>query len=203
LAGDKQKKDKILPQSPTKLTQPQKKFVKAYADPKSPAFDDHIKAAAIAYPEQNKNAQQVTGNRNLEKPKIKRAIEEIMDKAGITDDMIAKATRELIEASDEKGTPEWQARAKGIDLACKIRGSYASSKIEIGRINDDERVEKRNKVLETIRKFQSVSKQPLAIESKKAIEAEVEVVDNPVDNPVDKSVSVENIENNGDDENRD
>ena len=90
------------------------------------------------------------GSRALKKVEVRTALEILMDKAGLSDAKVLKAHAELIDANKTvsvipvKGetegrdasassvefvdVPDWMARAKGIDMAHKIRGRYVEKK---------------------------------------------------------------------------
>lgn len=85
-------------------------------------------------------------SRIVKEPAVKSALEKLMDRVGLSDSKVFKAHADLIAANKTvsiipaKGetegrdatassvefvdVPDWQARAKGIDMAHKIKGRY-------------------------------------------------------------------------------
>lgn len=61
-------------------------------------------------------------------PTIKRAIEEALDKHGLSDGYAVAKLRELCEASntysDGRSVPNWSARAKGLHILFSLKNAY-------------------------------------------------------------------------------
>jgi hypothetical protein len=82
---------------------------------------DAAKAAGLptaAVPEMMKN------------PVIRREIESALADDGITPTYFSNKLKELCEASNSKGNPDWSARAKGVSILRDIFGFDAPKKIE-------------------------------------------------------------------------
>lgn len=119
-----------------KLTAKQKKLVKGIAEGKTQK--EAAKAAGL---------HETYACNVLKEPKVKASLHELMEKAGLTDELILKTHVEMIEATkvisavsgsnanagtmDFVDVPDWQARAKGIEMAYKLKGSFAPEKREI------------------------------------------------------------------------
>jgi len=76
------------------------------------------------------------GSYLMKQPKIQNALQQALDKAGITDELIAKKIKQQLEAyhvkkDGGKKYPDYHARDKGIDKVIKIKGGYAPEKHEI------------------------------------------------------------------------
>jgi len=63
---------------------------------------------------------------NLRKPKIQEDIKSIEEQ--IPDELLVEKHNALLKKIDEKGQIDVQAVAKGLDMAYKVKGSYAPDK---------------------------------------------------------------------------
>lgn len=114
----------------------EKKFVNEYLK-----TGNATEAASKIYDVSNRNSARSIGSENL----AKLDFPSILDRAGITDDFIAKTMKEGMEASkpisavsgkdageasmDFIDVPDWQARLKATELATKAKG-HLKDKIE-------------------------------------------------------------------------
>lgn len=98
----------------------EKKFVKEYLK-----SGNATEAAQKVYDVSNYNSAHAIGSQNVQKL----TIVDIMEKNGLTDDLIASTLRQAMKAKGEKGTPEWNARLKATELTSKIKG-HLREKIE-------------------------------------------------------------------------
>ena len=98
--------------------------------------------------ENKENVAAAIGSENLRKPKIKNAIADVL-----TDDLLSKRhlellnKREVIKMFNGEGEvidqPDTQAVSKGLEMAYKIKGSYAPERKLIGHVDlNDENKEK-------------------------------------------------------------
>jgi hypothetical protein len=95
----------------------------------------------------------------LDNPVIQQSFQEILEKAGLSDDYIAEKHRELIDAKKvvsirtesegvtEVTVPDYTARARGLDMYYKVSGRYVEKQevsgkdggpIQIEQLTDDE-----------------------------------------------------------------
>lgn len=131
------------------LTPRERKLIKGVAAGKS------IKASAIEAGYSPKTGRE-SGSRALRNVTVKTALEKLMDKVGLSDAKVLQAHADLIAANKTvsvipaKGetegrdasassvefvdVPDWQARAKGIDMAHKIKGRYVEKVVLSGEI---------------------------------------------------------------------
>ena len=121
---------------PLKLTTKQRLLIKGVADGKTQ------KAAAKAAGVSETYASGV-----LKKPEVVATIQNLMAKHGLDDSSLLKKHAELLEACKTVSTvsgkdagsdsvdfvdvPDWQARAKGLEMAYKLKGSFAPEKREL------------------------------------------------------------------------
>lgn len=140
-----------------KLTKKQKGFVKDYIETENGAqavmnhYDvkDNIVAKSIA-------------SENLTKPYIITAIEKVKLSIAerLPDELLAEKHLELLHKTDEKGALDVQAVTKGLDMAYKLKGSYAGEKSTNLNLNVDVKTD--NKDLDDVRKqFEEQLKQKL------------------------------------------
>ena len=127
----------------TKLTTRERKLIKGVAEGKG-----RQRAAIDAgYPPKSAHA---AATRALKSVKMQSAMDKLMDKVGLSDANVFKAHAELMAANKTvsvipvKGetegrdasassvefvdVPDWQARAKGIDMAHRIKGRFVEKK---------------------------------------------------------------------------
>jgi hypothetical protein len=68
------------------------------------------------------------GPRVLKNPAVRAALEDILDKAGLSDRYLAEKVLALCEAKsvakDGSERPDWTARARGLELLARLRGHY-------------------------------------------------------------------------------
>lgn len=125
------------------LTPKERRLIKGVAEGKS-----QTQAAKDAG--YSKRSAYELGSRALKKVEVRTALDILMDKAGLSDTKVFAAHAELMGANKTvsvipmKGetegrdasassvefvdVPDWQARAKGIDMAHKIKGRYVEKK---------------------------------------------------------------------------
>ena len=83
-----------------KLNPRQRRFVKAYTDPKSPTFSNGTKTAiAVGYSEKS---AQVIASENLSKPMIQSEMASVMDAAGATREQAGRVVHEGMDAHETK-----------------------------------------------------------------------------------------------------
>jgi hypothetical protein len=81
----------------------------------------------------------------------------------LPEDLVAETHRDLLKAEDtvfiprgkeiiEKKRPDYQARKNGVEMAYKLRGSFATEKLEIKRTFSDMSGEELAKVIEEAKK---------------------------------------------------
>lgn len=116
---DLSKKPKRLPK-----TIKEKKFVNEYLK-----TGNATEAAQKVYNAKSYNSSANIGYQNLKKLDFPT----ILDRAGITDDFIAKTIRGGMKAKNNLGKPEWASRLKATELATKSKG-HLKERIE-GEIN--------------------------------------------------------------------
>lgn len=100
-----------------KLTKKQKGFVKDYVE-----TGNGTQAALKNYDTENPLVAASIATENLTKPYIVKAIAD-----RIPDDLLEEKHLALLNKEDEKGI-DAQAVAKGLDMAYKLKGSYAAEK---------------------------------------------------------------------------
>ncbi len=103
------------------LTKKQQGFVKDYV-----ATDNGTLAALNNYDIQSDDPENVAAaiaSENLTKPKIQRAIAEM-----IPDELLGEKHLALLNKLDDKGEIDVQAVSKGLDMGYKIKGVYAPDK---------------------------------------------------------------------------
>ena len=124
-----------------RLSLKQKIFVKETVRTLNPT-----EAARIAYNAKKDQTSRVIASENLAKPYLREAIEERLEEAGITDDLLFSEHKKVIIQS--KHLP---SKNGAIDMAYKLKGSYAPDKKQVSNlninINDTEQVLKRLKDL--------------------------------------------------------
>lgn len=99
------------------LTRKQKIFVKGVVEGKTQT------AAALEAYDTDYNTARSIGTENLTKPAIVKAIHE-----ALPDDLLATKHLALLNKLDERGEIDVQAVKSGLDMAYKIKGSYAPEK---------------------------------------------------------------------------
>ena len=104
----------------------QKKFVKEYIKNGGNATQAVLDAQ---YKPNNKNTAGSIGSENLKKPKIQKALKSIAD--SIPDNLLTEKHLALLNREDDYGRIEAQAVSKGLDMAYKLKGSYAAEKKDI------------------------------------------------------------------------
>ena len=107
-----------------KLTKKEKGFVKDYIK-----TDDGTQAVLNHYDIQGKNPKMmasVISNQNLKKLKIQNAIKSIAEQ--IPDSLLVEKHNALLKKIDDKGDIDTQAVKAGLEMAYKLKGSYAPEK---------------------------------------------------------------------------
>lgn len=155
----------------------QKKLVNYYLDPKSLTFMNKgasAKAAGYNY----RNPAEALAPKRMAKS-VRRAIEEVMGKAGLTEDLLIRRHKELLMRQEarynpktlqfeETDKPDPVAVPKALDMAYKLRGDYAPDRSIVGHIDltaileeiqSDERPIVRNKI--EVRRQGVAAEQPL------------------------------------------
>lgn len=115
------------------LTRKEKGFVKDYIE-----TGNGTQSILKNYNIKSENPENVAGvmaHRELRKDKIKNAIAE-----ALPDELLAEKHLELLNKTDEKGGIDVPAVRAGLDMAYKIKGSYApeKKKVEIEETESDE-----------------------------------------------------------------
>ena len=83
-----------------KLNPRQRRFIKAYTDPKSPTFSNGTKTAvAVGY---SKTSAQQIASENLSKPMIQSEMTSVMDAAGATREQAGRVVHEGMDACETK-----------------------------------------------------------------------------------------------------
>jgi phage terminase small subunit len=80
-------------------------------------------AAKQAHGITNDNYAKLKGHRELQKPKIQKAIQEYLP-----DDLLSEKHLALLNKMDEKGEIDVTAVSKGLEMAYNLTGSYAPEK---------------------------------------------------------------------------
>jgi phage terminase small subunit len=77
----------------------------------------------------------VAAAKNIENPSVEAAMEEILDRAGLTDEYMAGKLREATEATKIHGTndnfveiKDWMAILKALDLGYRVKGKMVEKK---------------------------------------------------------------------------
>lgn len=113
-------------EKPKKLTIKQRKLVKGIADGKTQ------RAAAQSAGMTEQHACEC-----LKKPEVLATIQDLMSKHGLDDVSLLKRHADLIaatkpisivgtgaDATESADVPDWQARAKGLEMAYKLKGAF-------------------------------------------------------------------------------
>jgi hypothetical protein len=66
----------------------------------------------------------------MNNPIIKREIDTALEAQGVDDTYFASKLRQLCDACNPKGQPDWGARAKGLAMLKEIKGHEAPKKVE-------------------------------------------------------------------------
>lgn len=111
----------------TKLTKKQKGFVKDY-------IETGIGSLAVKknYNIVDDNTARNIASENLTKPNIVKAIQE-----ALPDELLATKHLALLNKIDHEGEIDVQAVTKGLDMAYKLKGSYAAEKSTSLNVNVD------------------------------------------------------------------
>jgi hypothetical protein len=129
-----------------KLTPKQKKFVKEYLETGCGA--EAARRAGYA-----PNRARTTAAETVAKSSVQNAMAELLDKAGLTDDAIAKKLQEGAEALETKFFAKdgivvqkedviaWDTRLRYLDTALKLKGKYPAKKISLTALTEDELLE--------------------------------------------------------------
>ncbi len=80
-------------------------------------------AVKKVYGHEDDNVAAVTGSRILSNVKVQQSIAE-----SIPDELVAEKHKALLNKIDDKGEIDVQAVSKGVDMAYKLKGSYAPEK---------------------------------------------------------------------------
>lgn len=96
-------------------TMKQKKWAKAYIETGS-----SIDAVRQAYPNITRSTAETISHDNMQKLDISH----IFEKAGLTDDYIAKTLYRAMRAKRPDGKPDWLPRLKSSEMALKVRGHF-------------------------------------------------------------------------------
>jgi len=106
------------------LTLKQRRFIKYYTDPNSETFGNQSKSALKAG-----YKQWISGNENLKKPKVKNEIEQILDKMGVTDEMLFDRLISIIKDYDSN-TKDRTNAIQALRLLWELKGSFPAKKVE-------------------------------------------------------------------------
>lgn len=105
----------------------QKEFVKEYLSNGGNATQAVIDAG---YDVNNRDTARSIGTENLSKPLIKKALAEM-----IPDDLLMAKHIALLNKVDEKGEIDVQAVKAGVDMAYKVKGTYATESSPPPQVN--------------------------------------------------------------------
>ena len=94
----------------------QKRFVKEYIK----SGGNATQAAMVAYPNAGYQTAAAIASNNLKSLDIVA----IFDKAGLTDEAIAKTLYKASRAKKDNGHPDWLPRLKASEMALKVRGHF-------------------------------------------------------------------------------
>jgi len=106
------------------LTLKQRRFIKYYTDPNSETFGNQSKSALKAG-----YKQWISGNENLKKPKVKNEIEQILDKMGVTDEMLFDRLISIIKDYDSN-TKDRTNAIQALRLLWELKGSFPAKKVK-------------------------------------------------------------------------
>ncbi len=71
----------------------------------------------------------------MSSPSVKAAVADVLEEHGLDDNFIASCVRDLCLAAKpgKNGVPvpDWIGRSRGLDILCKIRGTYAATQTDI------------------------------------------------------------------------
>jgi len=105
----------------SKITLKQRGFVRSYIS----NGGNGTQAALESYNTNDPNTAHSIASENLQKPAIKRAIEQALERAGLTDEYISKLLRKAVTSG--LGVKATNADAlRGIDMMLKLKGAYPS-----------------------------------------------------------------------------
>lgn len=108
------------------ITTMQRQFVKGIAEGMNQT--QAALQAGYAHPK-------VAGSRLMSSPSVKAVIADVLEEHGLDDNFIANCVRELCLASkpgkNGGSVPDWIGRSRGLDILCKIRGTYAAQQTDI------------------------------------------------------------------------
>lgn len=125
-----------MPKVQTKdgLTPRQREFTRAVVAGDTPTTA--AQKAGYAHPE-------TVGPRMMKHPTIREAITDVLDRHGLTDDYMTVKTLELCEATspgkDGRMSPDWTARARGLELLARIRGHHRTN-VEVTSMTFEQKV---------------------------------------------------------------
>lgn len=136
------KKEPAKDKKPRPLTVKQKKLIKGVVEGKSQ------KQAAIDAGYSPTHAESAASH-ELNKTQVKATLQELMESHGLDDASLLKVHAEMIQATkvisavggkdagaasmDFIDVPDWQARAKGVEMAYKLRGAFIEKKEITGK----------------------------------------------------------------------
>ena len=113
------KQETLLKISQTKanvLTYPEQRFVFGVVNGLNPT-----QSAKLAYPTQNSNSVKTTASRNMQKPKIKTAIQRALIKANISEDRLVEVIDSAL-GTDTPNTIDWNTKHSYLTTALKLKG---------------------------------------------------------------------------------
>lgn len=80
--------------------------------------------AALAAYDCNYETAKVIGHENLTKPNLRQAIEKRMQHTTLTVEDAVRTIKSALDASNDKGSPEWASRLKAADMTLKLADAY-------------------------------------------------------------------------------
>jgi len=125
MAAPKKPTDPVKPKTRRySMTKPQRKLIKGIAEGKTQK--DAAKSAGL----NESYASQV-----LNTPKLKKALTELMDEMGLSDEMLLAKHKELLNATrttDNGEIPEYKIQAKALEMGYKLKSAFVDkSEVEM------------------------------------------------------------------------
>jgi hypothetical protein len=130
------------PDGPIRLTSEQLVFVKAYTDPAASTYMKANESYRLAYPNIQGNPPGIKETAR-KSPNLSRAIEFALEKAGVTDDLLATKLREGLDAmktelvtfqgavTDQVDMIAWDSRHRYLDTALKVKGHFPKEDVNV------------------------------------------------------------------------
>jgi len=113
----------------TELNTKQRKFIAEVAQGKSGTQA----AISAGYAPESAHVQ---SSRLLSNDNVLKSLKEVFVDKGLNEEFLTDRLKELAEAK-ASGKPDWTARARGLDMAFKLRGDYAPLRVDVGDSRDE------------------------------------------------------------------